>query len=102
MNVERTAHALLGNFAEMFVVMETNAPRRYDYSYVVPITVPDSLLHGRGTVHPTRRVAVPEEYADQQQARYFSGLYSCTRIGDAHLSISELWRRLTLSEVWTD
>lgn len=55
----------LGEFTERYAVIETTAPKSYDYSYCIPIMGDER-----------RWVLIPESKVSDQTSRYLSGLYS--------------------------
>jgi hypothetical protein len=60
-------------FAQSYTVVETRAPRAYDYHGVIQV-------EDGGT---TRIVALPDEDAPIQTARYQSGMYGVRAVEDA-------------------
>jgi hypothetical protein len=54
-----------------YVVLQTRAPKAYDYGYVLRLDESE----GNAPRSAVRTVAVPKRYAPEQIARYASGLF---------------------------
>lgn len=74
------------------LIVLTNAPDVYDYGYVVPLGMVPSWLLGKrydvtqDAIHPTRIVGIPNDHADYQIGRYFSGSYFADRVGSMEVT----------------
>lgn len=76
-------------FSKVYVLVETNAPDRYDYADVIPVY----------TYGPQRWVLIPEDSVEYQCARYRSGMHSANPCGEDGLPgpidlIEILYKRL--------
>jgi hypothetical protein len=67
--------ARLIDMTKNYCLVVTNAPERYDYGWCVSLGLCAEDPHTPKTDTPARLVAIPPEHADNQMARYASGLY---------------------------
>lgn len=82
----------VGPYARHYRLYRTNAPQRYDYSYVLTLVEDDG----------TRWILIPQGSADYQIGRYHSGLFWTVPSADfdKETVAERLWKAIT--DTFTD